>query len=51
MALKFFWVFSCSERASRVQSEANSYSTAIENLHDFMPLLTCCMKLKCTVGH
>ena len=34
-----------------MQSEANSYSTAIENLHDFMPWLTCCMKLKCIVGH
>ena len=32
-----------------MQSEANSYSTAIEN-HDFMPWLTCCMKLKCIVG-
>ena len=47
---EIFLVFSCSERASIVQSKANSYSTAIEN-HDFMPLLTCCMKLKCIVGH
>ena len=33
-----------------MQSEANSYSTAIES-HDFMLWLTCCMKLKCIVGH
>ena len=33
-----------------MQSEANSYSTAIEN-HDSMLWLTCCMKLKCIVGH
>ena len=33
-----------------MQSEANSYSTAIEN-HDFMLWPTCCMKLKCIVGH
>ena len=33
-----------------MQSEANCYSTAIEN-HDLMLWLTCCMKPKCTVGH
>ena len=33
-----------------MQSEANSYFTAVEN-HDFMLWLTCCMKLKCIVGH
>ena len=33
-----------------MQSEANSYSTAIEN-HDLMLWLTCCLKLKCIVGH
>ena len=32
-----------------MQSEANSYSTALEN-HDFMPWLTCRMKLNCIVG-
>ena len=48
MSPKFFWCF----RALRellVQSEANSYSTVIEN-HDFMLWPTCCMKLKCIVG-
>ena len=49
MALKIFWCFHAL-RELLVQSEANSYSTAIENLHDFMPLLTCCMKLKCIVA-
>ena len=49
MALKFFGRFHAL-RELLVQSEANSYSTAIAN-HDFMLRLTCCMKLTCIVGH
>ena len=48
MAPKIFWCFHAL-REFLVQSEANSYSTAIEN-HDFMPWLICCMKLKCIVS-
>ena len=40
MPPKFFWCFHAL-RELLVQSEANSYSTALEN-HDFMLWLTCC---------
>ena len=49
MPPKIFWCFHAL-RKLLVQSEANSYSTAIEN-HDIMLWLTCCMKLKCIVGY
>ena len=41
MPPNFFFAFS---RELLVQSEANSYSTAIEN-HDFMLWRTCCIRL------
>ena len=55
MPPKIFWCFRALRELkllvqSEANSEANSYSTAIEN-HDFMLWPTCCMKLKCIVGH